>query len=126
MEQEERQVDTNIVDYKKERLVYYKVLVGLLLLTAVTFIQPHLFMEESTFMAQMLIALIKAWLIIMYYMHLKGDTLIGTMGIFSLIIVATFFIIVIGFDVANFQFGDESYITGPTSAGVESAAPTHH
>ncbi len=114
------------IDYKKERSAYYKVLIGLLLLTAVTFIQPHLFMTESTFVAQMAIAVVKAWLIIMYYMHLKGDSLIGVMGIFSLVIVATFFIIVIGFDVANFQYGAESHITGPASAGVEHATPVHH
>ncbi len=119
-------MDTNTIDYKRERLGYYKVLIGLLLLTAVTFIQPHLFMEESTFLAQMAIAVAKAWLIIMYYMHLKGDNLIGVMGIFSLIIVATFFVIVIGFDVANFQYGAESHITGPASAGVEHATPVKH
>ena len=114
------------LDYEKERSAYYKVLIGLLLLTAVTFIQPHLFMTESTFVAQMAIAVVKAWLIIMYYMHLKGDSLIGLMGIFSLVIVATFFVIVIGFDVANFQFEAESHITGPASTGVEHAAPVHH
>ena len=119
-------MDTNTIDYKKERAAYYKVLIGLLLLTAVTFIQPHLFMAESTFLAQMTIAVIKAWLIIMYYMHLKGDNLIGIMGIFSLVIVATFMIIVIGFDVPNFQYGAESHITGPASAGVEHATPVKH
>ena len=119
-------MDTNTIDYKKERLGYYKVLVGLLLLTALTFIQPHLFMTESTFVVQMAIAVLKAWLIIMFYMHLKGDSLIGVMGIFSLVIVATFFVIVIGFDVANFQYGAESHITGPASAGVEHATPVKH
>ena len=119
-------MDTNTIDYKKERIGYYKVLIGLLLLTAVTFVQPHLFMTESTFVAQMAIAVVKAWLIIMYYMHLKGDKLIGVMGIFSLVIVATFFIIVIGFDVPNFQYGAESHITGPASAGVEHATPAKH
>ena len=116
------------IDYKKDRSAYYKVLIGLLLLTAVTFIQPHLFMTESTFVAQMAIAVIKAWLIIMYYMHLKGDSLIGVMGVFSLFIVATFFVIVIGFDVANFQFGDESYITtpNPITGAEHAAAPAHH
>jgi caa(3)-type oxidase subunit IV len=119
-------VDTNTIDYKAERLSYYKVLIGLLLLTAVTFIQPHLFLTESTFAAQMAIAVVKAWLIVMYYMHLKGDKLIGMMGIFSLFIVSTFMVIVIGFDVANFQYGTESHITGPISAGVENATPAHH
>jgi len=119
-------VDTNTIDYKKLRTTYYKVFIGLLLLTALTFVQPYMFMAESTFAAQMIIAVLKAWLIVMYYMHLKGETLISVMGIFSLLIVATFFVIVIGFDVANFQFGAESHITGPASAGAETAAPVHH
>ena len=108
-------MDTNTVNYQEERKVYYKVLVGLLLLTAVTFIQPHLFMTHSTFLAQMLIAVVKAWLIVMYYMHLKGEKLIIAMVWFSISLVTVFFIIVIGIDVVNFQFGAESPITAPTA-----------
>lgn len=109
-------MDTNTVNYKEERLGYYKVLIGLLLLTAVTFIQPHMFMTESTFLAQMIVAVIKAWLIVVYYMHLKGEKLIGAMVWFSLALVLVFFVIVIGIDVVNFQFGAESHITAPTAA----------
>jgi len=108
-------VDTKTIDYKKERAGYYKVLVGLLLLTAVTFIQPHLFMTHSTFLAQMIIAVIKAWLIVMYYMHLKGEKLIGWTVVFALFLVSVFFIITIGIDVTNFQYGAESYITAPAA-----------
>ena len=109
-------MDTNTIDYKKERVGYYKVLVGLLLLTAVTFIQPHLFMTESNFLAQMLIAVIKAWMILMYYMHLKGEKLIIWMVWFALAIVLTFFIIVVGIDVANFNNVAENYITSAPNA----------
>jgi len=116
-------VDTNTVNYKEERLSYYKVLIGLLLFTSVTFVQPHLFMQGSTFLAQMLIAVVKAWLIVMYYMHLKGEKLIIAMVWFALFLVAVFFIIVIGIDVPNFQFGPESYIT---SQPVEHAATAAH
>jgi len=108
-------VDTNTVNYQEEKKIYYKVLVGLLVLTAITFIQPHMFMTHSTFLAQMLIAVIKAWLIVIYYMHLKGEKLIAAMVWFSLSLVAVFFIIVIGIDVANFQFGAESHITAPAA-----------
>ena len=104
-------MDTNTVNYQEEKKIYYKVLVGLLVLTAITFIQPHMFMTHSTFLAQMLIAVVKAWLIVIYYMHLKGEKLIAAMVWFSLALVAVFFIIVIGIDVANFQFGAESFIT---------------
>ena len=108
-------MDTKTVNYQEEKKVYYKVLVGLLLLTAVTFIQPHLFMTHSTFLAQMLIAVVKAYLIVIYYMHLKGEKLITAMVWFSLSLVAVFFIIVIGIDVTNFQFGAESHITAPAA-----------
>lgn len=105
-------MDTNT--YQSQRGLYYKILIGLLLLTTVTFIQPHMFMTGSTFMAQMAIAVVKAWLIVMYYMHLKGEKLIGAMILFALALVLVFFIIV-GIDVANFQFGAESHITAPST-----------
>ena len=108
-------MDTKTVNYHEEKKVYYKVLIGLLLLTAVTFIQPHMFMTHSTFLAQMLIAVVKAYLIVIYYMHLKGEKLISAMVWFSLALVTVFFIIVIGIDVTNFQFGAESHITAPVA-----------
>jgi caa(3)-type oxidase subunit IV len=121
-------MDTNTVNYQEEKKVYYKVLVGLLLLTAVTFVQPGLFMTHSTFLAQMLIALVKGWLIVMYYMHLKGEELITLMVWFAITLVAVFFIIVIGIDVVNFQFGAESHITAAAehSAGAGHTAPAAH
>ena len=106
-------MDTKTVNYKAERASYYKVLVGLLLLTAVTFIQPHMFMTDSTFLVQMLIAVVKAYLIVIYYMHLKGEKLITAMVWFALFLVTVFFVILIGIDVPNFQYGAESYITAP-------------
>lgn len=119
-------MDTNTIDYARERSGYYKILVGLLLLTAVTFIQPHMFMTESTFMAQMIIAVIKGWLILMFYMHLKGETLIIWMTGFSLFIVFTFFAIVIGVDVQKFQFQDESHITATATPIADASAPSAH
>ena len=109
-------VTNETVNYDVDKKIYYKVLIGLLLLTAVTFIQPHLFLKSMTFPAQMGIALVKAWLILMYYMHLKGEKLIGAMVIFALFLVSFFFIIIIGIDVPNFQYGADSYITAPHHA----------
>ncbi len=100
--------------------LYYKVLVGLLVLTAVTFVQPSMFLLESTVAAQLFIAVAKAWLIVMYYMHLKGEKLIGIFVISTLCIVAVFFIIV-GFDVTSFQFHDVS----PIIKDAAGAASTH-
>ena len=106
-------MDTNTnIDYKREYAGYWKVLIGLLILTAITFIQPGMFLTDYTFATQMLIGTIKAWMILMYYMHLKGEKLIIWMTWFSIFLVAYFFLIV-GIDVANFQFGDVSHITSP-------------
>ena len=90
--------------------LYYKVLVGLLVLTAITFVQPTTFLTHYTIGAQMFIAVVKAWLIVMYYMHLKGEKLIGILVLSTLAIVAVFFTIV-GIDVASFQYQDISPIT---------------
>ena len=117
-------MDTNsTVNYEVEKKRYYKVLIGLLLLTALTFVQPYIF-QAGTFTAQMLIAVIKAWLILMYYMHLKGDKLIGSMTLFSMSLVLIFFIIVVAVDVTHFQFADESYITS-TTQGAEADVSAH-
>ena len=109
-------MDTKKVNYDEEKGLYFKVLLGLLLLTGVTFIQPHLFMAGASFVPQMLIAVVKAYLIVIYYMHLKGEKLIISMVWFSIALIAVFFVIVIGIDVANFQFGAESHITTAPSA----------
>ena len=103
------------IQYQRERKVYFKILIGLLLLTALTFVQPFIY-QAGTFASQMLIAVIKAWLILMYYMHLKGEKLIGSMTIFALSLVTVFFIIVIAVDVTHFQFAGESYITSAPDA----------
>lgn len=104
-------MDTN-TSYEAERAVYYKVLVGLLVLTVVTLIQPDMFFTEYTFATQIFIGAIKAWLIVMYYMHLRGEKLIGASVLFAVTLVVFFFIMV-GIDVANFQFEDVSHITSP-------------
>lgn len=100
------------VDYQAEKGGYWKVLIGLLLLTALTFIQPAMFMPDMTFGLQMLIGTVKAWIILMYYMHLKGEKLIGWTVVFAVFIVAFFFAIVM-IDVSNFQYADVSHITSP-------------
>ncbi|MDP3267136.1 MAG: cytochrome C oxidase subunit IV family protein [Sulfuricurvum sp.] len=100
------------VDYNAEKGSYYKVLFGLLALTALTFIQPSMFLTDMTFGVQLLIGAVKAWIILMYYMHLKGETLIGWTVVFAVFITAFFFGIVM-IDVNNFQFADVSHITSP-------------
>lgn len=99
---------------------YYKILAGLLILTAITFVQPTMFLTESTVGAQLLIAAIKAWLIVMFYMHLKGEKLIGSLVLGTLFIVA-FFFLVVGIDVTSFQYADMSTITDTAAAAAPSA-----
>lgn len=76
--------------------VYLKVFIALLLLTALTFIQPYLLSMElnNTLWVQMFIAIIKTILIGSYYMHLKYESklfslivlmAIGTLAIFFII-----------------------------------------
>lgn len=93
---------------------YINILIGLLVLTAITLVQPSMFLADYTVATQMFIAVVKAWLIVMYYMHLKGETLIGYFVLGTLAIVAVFFIIV-GIDVAHFQYVDVSPITSTTT-----------
>ena len=106
--------------------VYYKVLVGLLVLTAVTLVQPGMFLTDYTMATQLFIAVVKAWLIVMYYMHLKGEKLIGTLVLGTLFIVAFFFIIVLGFDVVNFQYQDVSSITKDAAAAISTTHEAAH
>jgi len=119
-------MDTNTLNYKVEKKRYFKVLIGLLLLTTLTFVQPYIF-HAGTFAAQLFIGVVKAWLILMYYMHLKGEKLIGSMTMFSMSLVLIFFIMVIVIDVSHFQFKDASYITsGPLGAESHISAHTTH
>ncbi len=118
-------MDTNTnVNYKAEYAGYWKVLIGLLVLTAVTFIQPSMFLTEHNFAVQLFIGLVKAWMILMYYMHLKGEKLIIGFTLFSVFLVAFFFLIVIT-DVNNFQFMDLSHITSQTTGADHAAAASH-
>ena len=107
--------------YEEERAGYYKVLVGLLVLTAITLVQPTMFLENATFGTQMFIGVIKAWMIVMYYMHMKGEKLIGATVVFAMFLVAFFFVIVM-IDVNNFQYGDVSHITSEVTSAAGSAA----
>lgn len=126
-------MSSNLVDYKSENGGYWKVLLGLLILTTVTFIQPGMFLENYTFATQMLVGTVKAWLILMYYMHLKGEKEIIMFTYFSLFIVLVFFVIVIGVDIANIQYADLNHITSGDTAsavsethGAAHAEPAHH
>ncbi len=118
-------MDTNThINYEEQKVGYYKVLVGLLLLTTLTFVQPHMFFESYTFVTQLMIGALKAWMILMYYMHLKGEKLIGWTVAFSLVLVVFFFLVVIA-DVNSFQFKDVSHITSQPHIDVDYHHASH-
>ena len=111
-------MDTKKIDYETERVAYYKVLGALLVLTTVTFIQPYTFLESHNFSVQLMIGGVKAWIILMYYMHLKGDTLIGWTVGFAVALVVIFFTTIIS-DVNHFQFKSDSHITSQPHIEVD-------
>jgi len=112
------------INYKEQKVGYYKVLVGLLLLTTITFVQPHYFLENHTFVTQIMIGVIKAWLILMYYMHLKGEKLIGATVVFAVALVAFFFAVVV-VDVDHFQYENASHITSQPHIDVDYHHASH-
>jgi cytochrome c oxidase subunit 4 len=102
-------IDTGL--YDREKGMYLKILIGLLVLTALTFVQPFVLFKHATFEIQLLIAVAKAFLIVAFYMHLKSEKpVIGLMVTFAMILVVFFFTTTL-IDVSNFQFADESFIT---------------
>jgi len=82
--------------------LYTKVLIGLLLLTLVTFLQPvvHHLSPGSTAGVQLGISVIKIGLVSAFYMHLRSEnTYLKGYIVMALIILLIFFVIV-GIDVA--------------------------
>jgi caa(3)-type oxidase subunit IV len=85
------------VELNKHMAKYAKIFTLLILLTMVTFIQPLFitFGIEGVFVAQMLIATAKAYLIVAFYMHLKeSPVLTQTIVLCAAAALATFLIIV--------------------------------
>lgn len=64
------------MDKNINKNMYLKVFIGLLLLTGLTLVQPFVLdiSVANTVVVQMIISLIKASLIVLYYMHLKYET----------------------------------------------------
>ncbi len=75
---------------------YVKVLIGLLVLTALTIAAPGLDLTAMTVLIALLIASVKAGIVITYFMHLKFEgrlfkiLVIMVLGIYASVIVLTF------------------------------------
>ena len=76
--------------------LYYKIFLMLLSLTILTFLQPLIISESlySTVSIQMFLALIKTFLIVAYYMHLKYESkLFKLIVLVAVVTLSIFFII---------------------------------
>lgn len=76
--------------------LYYKIFLMLLSLTILTFLQPLIISESlySTVSIQMFLALIKTFLIVAYYMHLKYEAkLFKLIVLVAVVTLSIFFII---------------------------------
>lgn len=81
--------------------LYSKVLLGLLLLTLLTFMQPFVWhlMPEKTAAVQLLIAAIKIGLVVAYYMHLRSETAYLKGYVAMAVLILMIFFLIVGIDV---------------------------
>ena len=76
--------------------MYFKIFLALLALTFLTFLQPFIIDESlySTVSIQMFLAIVKTFLIVAYYMHLKYESkLFKLIVLVAVITLSIFFII---------------------------------
>lgn len=83
--------------------LYTKVLVGLLLLTLLTFIQPTLYhlTPGNTAGVQLGISIIKIGLVSAFYMHLRSENAYLKGYIVMALIIMLIFFVIVGIDVAH-------------------------
>jgi caa(3)-type oxidase subunit IV len=83
--------------------LYSKVLLGLLLLTLLTFMQPFVWhlMPEKTAAAQLLIVAIKIGLVVAYYMHLRSETAYLKGFVAMAVLILMIFFLIVGIDVLH-------------------------
>jgi cytochrome c oxidase subunit 4 len=85
--------ETHITDYR----VYWWVLLGLLFLTLITITVTWIDLSAFTVLVAMLIASVKAGIVLAYFMHLKFESslfrifVIMVLAIYALVILLTFF-----------------------------------
>lgn len=81
--------------------LYTKVLVGLLLLTLLTFIQPTLYhlTPGNTASVQLGISIIKIGLVSAFYMHLRSENAYLKGYIVMALIIMLIFFVIVGIDV---------------------------
>ena len=87
-------------EYIAQYIMYGKILCFLLLLTGVTFLQPLFIPKEieGLLFLQFLIAGVKAFLIISYYMHLKYESQLFKSTVYFTGGILLIFFIIVGID----------------------------
>jgi caa(3)-type oxidase subunit IV len=83
--------------------LYTKVLLGLLLLTLLTFVQPPIYhlTPGKTIVVQLVIAFMKIGLVITYYMHLRSEKEYLKWYLVMAAGIVLIFFIIVGIDVVN-------------------------
>lgn len=87
---------TKVSTHKMTAQMYLKVFIALIILTALTFLQPYILPSSlhGTVTIQIFIACLKTILIVSYYMHLRYETaLFRYIVLFAVITLAIFFVI---------------------------------
>lgn len=86
----------NIVAHEMTAQKYIKIFIALIILTALTFLQPLIIPSNvsNTVLMQLFISCLKTVLIVSYYMHLKYETaLFRYIVLFAVVTLSIFFII---------------------------------
>lgn len=86
----------NIVAHEMTAQKYIKIFIALIILTALTFLQPFIIPSNvsNTVLMQLFISCLKTVLIVSYYMHLKYETaLFRYIVLFAVVTLSIFFII---------------------------------
>ncbi|MCW8839050.1 MAG: cytochrome C oxidase subunit IV family protein [Thiovulaceae bacterium] len=83
--------------------IYTKVLFGLLLLTLLTFMQPVFYhmTPDKTAIVQLLISMMKIWLIGAIYMHLRSEKAYLKSYVLMALIILLIFFVIVGIDVTH-------------------------
>ncbi|WP_419765123.1 MAG: cytochrome C oxidase subunit IV family protein [Arcobacter sp.] len=86
----------DVVSHEMTAQKYIKVFIVLVVLTALTFLQPFILPSNvsNTVLLQLLISCLKTVLIVSYYMHLKYETtLFRYIVLFAVVTLGIFFVI---------------------------------
>ncbi|PLY06098.1 MAG: hypothetical protein C0625_10735 [Arcobacter sp.] len=93
-------IETKQIKHNVTPKMYLKIFFALLALTLLTFLQPYIINESlhSTVSIQMFIALVKTFLIVAYYMHLKYETVLFKMIVLVAVVTLCIFFIITATD----------------------------